>query len=90
MALLQIGTQPFAETYVDGKLRGATPFYGGQALKVSVGPHKVEFVDKATGKKFRYRITVQADDPANKAIIILGKPDMLPKVQGMITVKPLD
>ena len=90
LAPLQIGTQPFAETYVDGKLRGATPFYGKQALKVTLGPHKVDFVDKATGKKYHYRITVQADDVENKAVIILGKPDMLPKVQGKITVKSLD
>ena len=87
LAQLQIGTQPFAETIIDGKSQGATPFYNTRALKLSLGTHKVDFVDKATGKKYHYRITILEDDPENKAVIILGKPDMLPKVQGKIKVK---
>ena len=87
LAQLQIGTQPFAETLIDGKPYGATPFYNHRALKLSLGTHRVDFIDKATGKKHQYRITILEDDPENKAVIILGKPDMQPKVQGKIKVK---
>ncbi len=85
---LQIGTQPFADTVIDGRRFGSTPFYGQRKLEVTVGKHKVEFTDKNTGKKYRFEFNIQAPDAENKVVIVLTKDDP-PRVTGKMSVKPL-
>lgn len=84
---IQIGTQPFAEMYLDGRRMGSTPFYGPRKLDIALGRHEVEFQDKASGAWYRYRLDVKRSDPENKVIIVLGKDR--PRVTGALSMKAL-
>jgi serine/threonine protein kinase len=85
---LQVGTQPFAELSINGRIYGSTPFYSKRALTLPIGKHRLEFFDKANNKRYRYELNIQAVDDENKLVIVLGKPEP-PKVQGKMTLKPL-
>lgn len=84
---IQIGTQPFAEMYLDGRRMGSTPFYGPRKLDIPLGRHEVEFQDKASGAWYRFRLDVKRSDPENKVIIVLGKDR--PRVTGAVSMKAL-
>jgi hypothetical protein len=89
-ASLQIGTQPFAETTINGRKYGSTPFYGPRKLTLTVGKHKVEFFDSAAKKKYRFEVNITADDADNKIVVMLGKADVEPKVMGKVKLRKLD
>lgn len=86
---VQIGTQPFADTYIDGVKFGSTPFYGPRKLTLTVGKHDLEFRDKASGKWFRYRMELgEASD--NKVVIVLDEHlAQQPRVTGQVVVTPV-
>ena len=86
VAKIQLGTSPYAETTIDGHKYGMTPFFGPRTLSLTVGTHKVEFLDKQSGKKYRYKLTLKAPDPNNKVVIQFNKSDP-PKVEGQVELK---
>ncbi|HEY1099969.1 MAG TPA: hypothetical protein VGF99_13625, partial [Myxococcota bacterium] len=53
VADIQLGTSPYAETTIDGRKYGMTPFFGPRTLTLSVGTHKIEFFDKVNNKKYK-------------------------------------
>jgi eukaryotic-like serine/threonine-protein kinase len=70
---LALGTSPFAQVWVDGtKLDRTTPLMGARALKLAPGTHTFQFLDPRKNTRYRYKITIPADSPTNKIIIILG------------------
>ncbi|MFZ9889410.1 MAG: hypothetical protein ACO3JL_18095, partial [Myxococcota bacterium] len=70
---LALGTRPIAQVIVDGsKIPQTTPLMGARALKLRPGEHTIQFVDTKTNNRYRYKVTLPADSPSNKLIIILG------------------
>ncbi len=89
IAQIQLGTSPYAEATIDGRKYGMTPFFGPRTLSLTVGSHKVEFLDKQSGKKYRYQLKLKAPDPNNKVVIQFNKTDP-PKVEGQVELRKLD
>ena len=89
VAEIQLGTSPYAETTIDGRKYGSTPFFGPRKLNLPVGTHKIEFFDKQNNKRYRYQIKLKAPDPNNKVVIQFNKTDP-PKVEGQVELKKLD
>ena len=89
IAKIQLGTNPFAKTTIDGRNYGTTPFFGPTTLSLPVGRHKVEFLDKTTGKKYTYSLTIKGVDPNNKAVISLNS-SAPPRVTGQVELKKLN
>ena len=89
VAEIQLGTSPNAETFIDGRRYGSTPFFGPKKLTLPVGNHKIEFIDRASGKKHRYQVKLKAPDPNNKIVIMLNKGDP-PKVDGQVEARKID
>ena len=86
IAEIQLGTSPYAETTIDGRKYGMTPFFGPRTLSLPVGTHKVEFFDKVNNKKYRYTLKLKAVDPNNKVVIQFNKSDP-PKVEGQVELR---
>jgi serine/threonine protein kinase len=84
---LQIGTRPFAKTYIDGRVYGSTPFYSDRALTVTTGKHKLEFEVAGTNKKYRYELVINSSDKDNKIVIDFSKNEQ--RVTGPMTLKAL-
>lgn len=56
---MTFGARPYAQVRVDGKLAGVTPMLDHPLL---AGPHRVEFVDPATGAvRFTKAFEVEPD-----------------------------
>ena len=89
VADIQLGTSPYADTTIDGRKYGMTPFFGPRTLTLPVGTHKIEFFDKVNNKKYRYQLKLKAPDPNNKVVIQFNKDDP-PKVEGQVELKKLD
>jgi hypothetical protein len=89
VAEIQLGTSPYADTTIDGRKYGSTPFFGPRKLTLPVGNHRVEFFDKQNNKKYRYSIRIKAPDPNNKVVIQFNKNDP-PKVEGQVELRKLD
>jgi serine/threonine protein kinase len=85
---VQLGTLPYAMTKIDGVKRGSTPFFGKNSLMLSLGKHRIEFVDTG-GKKHRYELTIKAADPNNKVVIHFDRVDP-PRAEGQLVLKKLD
>jgi serine/threonine protein kinase len=89
VADIELGTSPSAETTIDGRKYGSTPFFGPKKLTLPVGTHRVEFFDKSTNKKYRYQIKLKKASPTNKVIIQFNRNDP-PLVKGEVEMKKLD
>ena len=89
LAEIEIGTSPYADTTIDGRRFGSTPFFGPRTLTLPIGTHKVEFFDKQGNKKYNYQFKLKAQDPNNKIVIQFNK-DVPPKVEGQVELKKLD
>lgn len=72
---LAIGTRPSnARVWVDGKrVPQRTPLMGERALRLRVGEHTLQFLDEASGRRYRYRVVLSEESPENKLIIELGQ-----------------
>jgi len=86
---IQLGTSPYADTTIDGRKYGMTPFFGPRTLTLPVGTHKIEFFDKVNNKKYKYQLKLKAPDPNNKVVIQFNKNDP-PKVEGQVELKKLE
>jgi serine/threonine protein kinase len=89
VAEIELGTSPSAETTIDGRRYGATPFYGPKKLTLPVGTHRLEFFDKSANKKYRYQFKLKAPDPNNKIVIQFHRNDP-PLVRGQVEIRKLD
>ncbi len=89
IASVQIGTAPYSELTIDGRKYGMTPFFGPRTLTVPVGTHRVEFLEKQSGQRFRYQLRVLGADPNNKVVILFNKNER-PKVEGRLELRRLD
>jgi hypothetical protein len=55
---------------VDGRKTGkTTPLMGARSLKLSVGRHKLTFLEKGKKKRHTYIVTITKDNPKNKIVI---------------------
>jgi hypothetical protein len=89
VADIQLGTSPYADTTIDGRKYGMTPFFGPRTLTLPVGVHRIEFFDKVNNKKYKYQLKLKAPDPNNKVVIQFNKNDP-PKVEGQVELKKID
>jgi hypothetical protein len=89
VADIQLGTSPYADTTIDGRKYGMTPFFGPRTLTLPVGVHRIEFFDKVNNKKYKYQLKLKAPDPNNKVVIQFNKNDP-PKVEGQVELKKIE
>lgn len=76
---VSVSSMPACVVYLDGKkLPGQTPFFGGNALKLRTGKHKLVFVPKGRSERYTYAVNVKGENPQNKVVVRkLGQPPLV-------------